>query len=297
MDENDSHDTMLKFDLISIQFALHYAFQTENKLLNLISTLKICTQPGSILLISCVRDDYIYDRMSREGKIVGNTDKVLGFEMYNTNNVNNNNGNNNNTNNNNNNNSSSKDEAFNNTSNNSSSSNSSSNSAKKSKPDRVIGFENSLHSLRFKFNIWNKISTLHTKYRKEKSENERLRLKENASKEEEGNSQQQQQNLNQASQQEKVLALIGIPYVYFQQDSVNHIEEYMISFEHLCKMLEVHVNMKKIFDQPFDQLVDKYSSIRRFEGAFTKRKLHERKPTKDELQVISMYRMCMFERL
>ena len=219
---------MLKFDLISVQFALHYAFETENKLLNFVTTLKYLTKSGSILLASWVRDEYIYDRMEREGKIVGNTNNVSGFddECKDGENINNN------------------------------------------KSDRVIGFDNSLHSLQMKFNIWNKISSLNTKYRKAKSQGK-----------------------------EKVLPLIGIPYVYHQRDSVNHDKQYIISFDHLCKLLEVHVNMKKIFDQSFDQLIDKFSTQKKFNNIFAKRKLHQRKLTKDELQVISMYRMCMFERL
>lgn len=53
------------FDLISIQFALHFAFQTNKSILALLKTIETATKKGSFFLCSFVRDDVIINRLSK----------------------------------------------------------------------------------------------------------------------------------------------------------------------------------------------------------------------------------------
>lgn len=68
------------FQLVNIQFALHFGFQTNKSILALLKTIESATEKGSYLLCSFMRDNIIYQRL---GQLINNgatfNDKYVSF--------------------------------------------------------------------------------------------------------------------------------------------------------------------------------------------------------------------------
>jgi len=214
------------FQLINIQFALHYSFRSRLTLNSLLNTIKHSTKKGSYFISSFVRDDIIIKRLSKA--MQNDTD-------YN---------------------------------------------------NPYIVFRNKFQSIKMKKSDFEYIRAIYQKHNllhfdPDTMYNEHIKTNDV----DDGNH-----------------GLIGIPYTYFQRDSVegdgvDGVEEYLIPFSILCKLLYKHCSMKLIYKKTCDDIYIESSRTFPYKFGYSKgRELDTVNWTKDENDVIDTYCYALFQR-
>lgn len=95
--------------------------------------------------------------------------------------------------------------------------------------------------------------------------------------------------------------LIGIPYTYYQEDSVegegDGVEEYLVPFKVLCVMLWRKCKMKLIWRRAADGMYEEFRNKAPYKYGFAKRRnLHQVDWTEAEREVIHTYHYALFMR-
>merc|ERR1711951_172535 len=95
--------------------------------------------------------------------------------------------------------------------------------------------------------------------------------------------------------------LIGIPYTYFQEDSVegdgNGVEEYLVPFHVLCVMLWQKCRMRLEWCDDGLGSERNYCNVAPYKYGYLKRGLDKVRWTKSETEVVKTYQYALFMRL
>ena len=155
---------------------------------------------------------------------------------------------------------------------------------KKDENERIV-FKNKYQAIKMKQSTFNVIENIYKKDDKETKNNDQ------------DDENKEENNLIDND-------LIGIAYNYFQMDSVtgndgDGVEEYLISFNLLCKLLWKYCKMKLIEKKSATNIYTEYRQSKPFCFGFTKRDLNELTSnhwTKDEKEVINTYGYAIFKK-
>merc|ERR1711933_384299 len=90
--------------------------------------------------------------------------------------------------------------------------------------------------------------------------------------------------------------LIGIPYTYYQMDSIDYVQEYVLPFAVLCEVLRMKCNMQLVYKKTYRDIKKESSNVFPYSRGYSQRQMPEQW-TNDEEEVLDTYAYALFKRV